>query len=57
MYPVKVCLLFYVIAQNSLQNEFTCVETERLVDFSVCHELSRVKDYLHVETVRVKGRA
>ena len=44
-------------SRNSLQNEFTCVKTERLVDFSVCHELSRVKDYLHVETAKVEGRA
>ena len=41
---------------NSLQNKFTCVKTELLVDFSVCHELSRVKDYLHVETAKVEGR-
>ena len=42
---------------NSPQNEFTCVKTERLVDFSVCHELSRVKDYLQVETAKFEGRA
>ena len=35
---------------NSLQNEL-------LVDFPVCPELSRVKDYLHVETAKVEGRA
>ena len=44
-------------SRNSLQNEFTCVKTELLVDFSVCHEFSRVKDYLNVETARVEGRA
>ena len=33
------------------------MKTERLVDFSVCYELPRVKDYLHVETATVEGRA
>ena len=35
---------------NSLQNELPA-------DFPVCPELSRVKDYLQVETAKVEGRA
>ena len=38
-------------------NSINSLQTELLVDFPVWPELSRVKDYLHVETAKVEGRA